>query len=242
MDIKEIIARRGDLSTFIVHLTRTFDEQDGKGNLKKIISDKVIVAKNSYGCAVKKIEERNLNVNQFPSQRVVSFTETPLEYINLLLSNIDGREINFESYGLALTKVSARKRGGNPVWYVDITPGHTWLTEPINILIGQLLDKGEFEGSNFSKLTPFIEQMGSHKEKNEIKYRKEFWWEREWRHVGDFCLPPNFIGLCPENEIGEFEALARDNAFKARFIDPKWGLEKIIAHLAGFLRDEVDVF
>ena len=66
------------------------------------------------------------------SQRVVCFTETPLEHIHLLTSDIDGRQIKFEPYGIALTKPIARSSGTNPVWYVDITPGHDWLTNPLN--------------------------------------------------------------------------------------------------------------
>jgi hypothetical protein len=63
------------------------------------------------------------------SQRVVCFSETPLEHVYSLVADIEGRQINLEPYGIALTKLVARRIGVNPVWYVDMTPaGHEWLT------------------------------------------------------------------------------------------------------------------
>lgn len=64
----------------------------------------------------------------------------------------------------------------------------------------------------------------------------EWWWEREWRHVGDLVLPPHgVIWLCPEDEI---DSLNVDQPV----IDPRWGLEQIIAHLAKFPSEDVTPF
>ncbi len=73
--------------------------------------------------------------------------------------------------------------------------------------------------------------------------RREFWWEREWRHIGNlaFTLRQPALWLCPEDEIEEFEFLIEERwhmdggqgTLGARCIDPRWGLEQIIAHLAG---------
>jgi hypothetical protein len=41
--------------------------------------------------------------------------------------------------------------------------------------------------------------------------------------------------LCPESEIGDFSG---DSPAGRRYVDPSWGLEEIIAHLAGFALDE----
>jgi hypothetical protein len=177
------------------------------------------------------------------SQKCVCFTETPLEYVNLLVEDIEGRSCQFKPYGLAITKKVGRRKGVNPVWYVDITPtpgGRDWLSNSINRLISAAIDQGSFESSDIASLAPFIEQMGSSSQRG---YRKEFWWEREWRHVGDFVIPWTLIGLCPEAEIVWFEQSlqAARSTLSIKFIDPLWSLEQIIAHLAGIRAEDVDL-
>ncbi len=180
------------------------------------------------------------------SQRVVCFTETPLEYTYLLLKEIEGRKCQFGPYGVAIPKRLGRNAGANPVWYVDISPtGIEWLSNSINALVEDAVKSNGFEKSPIARLAPFVEQMGSGQAANTgTAYRKEFWWEREWRFLGNFTLPEHILILCPESEFVEIkEAEAKDtNRFSsAQLIDPRWGLERIIAHLAGFNRDEVEL-
>lgn len=52
MDIKELLARRSDLSTFLVHLTRDYESMSARDNLKSIVSDRVIEARNPFGSAL----------------------------------------------------------------------------------------------------------------------------------------------------------------------------------------------
>lgn len=140
------------------------------------------------------------------------------------------------SYGLSFTKMAARQRGVNPVWYIDITPGHEWLMKPINEMIRAEIKRGLFLKSNLALVCPFIEQMGSGQRKDGARYRKEFWWEREWRHRGDFNFFYSDVafGLAPEGEVEEFEAYTRRlTRRKIRFLDPNWSTEKMIAHLCG---------
>jgi hypothetical protein len=243
MKIKDAIARRSDLSTFVVHLTRDFSDSIAKNNLEAIIKKRRIEARSIFGHAKQKLEKQSVLSK---SQKAVCFTETPLEYIYLLCQSIEDREIQYEPYGIAFTKKVARDCGINPVWYVDISPsGHDWLAEPINILISKALEgrnneekMESFEKSEIAKITPFVEQMGTKRG----GYRKEFWWEREWRCQGDFKLPRNVIILCPENEHDYFCKIAKEAKQEARIIDATWGLEQIIAHLAGFTREEIEIF
>jgi hypothetical protein len=67
--------------------------------------------------------------------------------------------------------------------------------------------------------------------------------------LGSFDLPPvGVIFLCPEDEIDVFvpeepgEHVGEWNRRKRRFVDPRWGLERIIAHLAGMPKDYVTPF
>ena len=162
-----------------------------------------------------------------------------MEFAHLLLSELANRDCHFQPYGVAITKRLGREKGLNPVWYLDITPGHPWLTSHVNALIDRALDNDTFEGSEIEALAPFIEQMGTHYEAGKLKYRKEFWWEREWRGTMGFTLPGRIIGLCPEDEIEYFEKTYP--GMRLRYIDPRWGLERIIAHLAGFKANQVEL-
>ena len=236
MNIQKLLARRSDLGTFLVHLTREYpDGTPAKENLKSIFNDRVIEARNPYGSATSRLGELEANTSaNLDTQKVVCFTETPLEHVRLLTEEIQGRRFKFGPYGIAITKRAARKWSVNPVWYLDITPGHDWLTKPLqNIIDGEIRAK-TFSESDIAKLTPFIEQMGTGTD-----YFKEYWWEREWRHVGDFHLNMWFIVICPEKDYDEVRA---SSLSKIPFIDPDWSLEQIIGKLAGFKSEDIDPF
>jgi len=239
-DIRTVLSRRSDLSTFVVHLTRDDNGNSAKEHLKSIVQSWKLEAKNPFGTAVKKLGEAGANTD---SQKCVCFTETPLEYLYLLVGKIKGRRHDLAPYGVAITKKLARKKGVNPVWYVDITPGHDWLTKEVNELTDSAIASGDFARSPVAKIVPFIEQMGTGQGNNGDSYRKEFWWEREWRHLGDFDLPDHVILICPDKDgtHDEFEKLAKKLGHSAKCVDPYWGLEQIIARLGGFSQEDVKV-
>lgn len=178
------------------------------------------------------------------TQQTVCFTETPLEHAWMMCRQITDRSFQFNGYGLAFTKSFARRQGANPVWYLDISQrGRDWLTGPVNRLVdaAEALatgDTGATDGSALAsadilQLTPFIEQMGPTKGS-----RKEFWWEREWRHVGRFTFDPDdiVVAFAPENQQAELQAKLRkaadDDYDGLTFVDVNWGLERIIGALA----------
>jgi hypothetical protein len=235
MDIEDLLARRSDLGTFLVHLTREYDGTSSKENLKSILNDRVIEARNPYGSAKSRLIELKADTPaNLDRQKVVCFTETPLEHIRLLTEEIQGRKFRFGPYGIAITKRVARNWGVNPIWYLDITPGHDWLANPLQNMIDAEIHANTFMGSDIAKLTPFIEQMGKG-----ASYFKEYWWEREWRYAGDFHLVMRFIVICPEQDYDE---VTNSPLPKMPFIDPDWSLEKIIGKLAGFKPEDIDPF
>ena len=187
--IEDILRRRTDLSTFLVHLTRSHENRSAKDRLKTIVKDECLRVGAPMGHAHGALADAGVSVE---SQRCVCFSETPLEHVSLLVEEIEGRECQFEPYGIAITKKQGRAEGVNPVWYGDITPGHDWLSNPINALVDEAVQYRSFEGSHLARLTPFIEPMGRGKGPKG-PYRKEFWWEREshsnrfhethWNHV-----------------------------------------------------------
>ena len=108
-------------------------------------------------------------------------------------------------------------------------------------MIQQALLAGTFDDSDIGAITPFIEQMGSGQGVSG-GYRKEFWWEREWRKVGNFQVPTTCIAFCPEQEIREFQEHVLFGQYDdVRFVDPCWSLEQTIAHLAYIRSADIDL-
>jgi hypothetical protein len=167
-----------------------------------------VKAGSPFGVAVEQLQEAGLSTD---SQRCVCFTETPLEHVSLLTAELDDRRrCKFEPYGIAITRKQGRERGVNPVWYLDMAPGHGWLTEHWKQLVGWAIDvevhTGEpFDDHPISKLAPFTDWMGVWPTTGR---KKEFWWEREWRRCGDFRLPDTaYIVICPTEDREEIEGV-----------------------------------
>jgi hypothetical protein len=241
--IEDLLHRRTDLSTFLVHFTR--DSNDGKtasqDNLLSILKKGKLKAPNTYGMAGR-LAKRFPEVAD--TQRTVCFTETPLEHAWMMCRPIADRRFRFDGYGLAFTKSFARRRGVNPVWYLDISQrGRDWLTGPVNRLVEAaeakatgkdgVTDADELAEAEILRLTPFIEQMGP-----ATDGRKEFWWEREWRHAGGFSFEPEHVvvAFAPEGQHASLQGSlteATDDWYDdLTFIDVNWGLERIVGALA----------
>ncbi|MCP3799759.1 abortive infection system antitoxin AbiGi family protein [Allokutzneria sp. A3M-2-11 16] len=237
--IESLLHRRTDLSTFVVHFTKDSGGATARQNLAAILENHTIEARTAYGM----VKDRVYAPEVVATQRAVCFTETPLEHAWMMCEEIDNRQVKFNGYGIAFTKTFARKRGVNPVWYLDITPGHDWLTGPVNQLVKDAEaaatptgapgpDTVSLLASPILRLTPFLEQMGPTQ-----GARKEFWWEREWRHVGDFVFTSRDIVVvfAPESEhdaLREEMATWPGCAAPPAVVDAKWGLERVIAALA----------
>jgi hypothetical protein len=225
--IDDLLNRRSDLSTFVVHLTKG-EGGEAKQNLMSILTGSVIRARTPMGWM------GGLPDTAKTHMKVVCFSETPLEHIYGLFAEIPGRQVQLRGYGLAFTKATARHNGANPIWYVDMSPERrgTWkIAKALDGLRDIARDwPAGFAAHPASKILPFIEPMGSWPGGS----RKEFWWEREWRHLGSFVFLPEDVALvlCPQEEIDEFEALG---PFRA--VDPSWSLERMIAKLARLSTD-----
>ncbi|MFE0462776.1 abortive infection system antitoxin AbiGi family protein [Kitasatospora sp. NPDC058965] len=238
-EIENLLHRRTDLSAFIVHFTRAHKRKTASENLQSILRAGAIEARNVFGMADKLAKKYEAVVD---TQRTVCFTETPLEHAWMMCEAIPGRAMSFNGYGLAFTRSFARRMGANPVWYIDITKGHDWLVNPVNNLVASVAeDLAQSSASEREEVaqqadilrpTPFYEQMG-----NPSGTRKEFWWEREWRHVGDFefDLSDLVVLFAPEADHDEIDEVLYDLKPKGRrpqLVDATWGLERMIAAFA----------
>jgi hypothetical protein len=243
--IEDLLHRRSDLSTFLIHLTRDSPGDDGttaRDNLLSILREGRIRARTAFGLAAGREDQLLGQV----TQKAVCFTETPLEHTWMMLKDIQGRAVHLQPYGLVITKTTARKGGCNPVWYshMALKKGE-WTDFPIasiNELIATAVGRATVDGAVDSnrlstepifKLTPFFEQMGYTPDT-----RKEFWWEREWRHIGDYHLPQArqlVAVLAPADDHEHFRAdlAGIDEQYSQRpILDPRWGLERMIAAMA----------
>ena len=228
ISIKEILGRRSDLSTFVVHLTRD-SEVTAKAALMSIAAKGLLMAKRPMGWGAEQDDPADIGRQ---SQRVVCFSETPLEYIDTLVADIAGRNIRLAPWGLVITKMTARSEGVNPVWYVDMTPGRDWqISKALNELKAHAVASG-FHTHPAAQILPFFEPMGTWPSTGG---QREFWWEREWRKRGPFHFRPEQVvsWIVPEAEQAVFTTYVKAEWpwSPVRCIDAKWSLEAIIAHL-----------
>ncbi len=220
VDVRDVLNRRTDLSTFVVHLTRAREAVTAKDALLSIIDDRRLRAGQPMGWALGHPGIR-LSEQLKLTQRVVCFSETPLEHACALFAPIANRQVKLAGYGVAFTKMTARGMGVNPVWYVEFTPGGVRpLANALNNLVEEIVRGEDVEQSSLWKVTPFIEGMGSWGEPR--RYR-ESWWEREWRHLGDLDIAPAWdksIWLCPEEDIDEDRSTRRRPAMHRPEMEP----------------------
>jgi len=247
--IEELLHRRTDLSTFVIHWTRDYEGVPARENLKTILASHNIEARNPMGVGHRTLQrlrdagalsEVDYETSK-QSQHVVCFTETPLEHAWSFVCNIGNRTYKLQPFGLAFRKKRARQMGINPIWYTDATsaPGRSedWLGREVERLVERAASSGAlFVDDPVARIAPFVEVMGTWD-----KSRKEFWWEREWRHLGDltFSLADVAVVLCRESDMNYIQrCVQRSGERVVPLIDPIWGLEHIIAKLAGVSLDE----
>lgn len=236
MTKNELLEKRGDLSQFLIHLTRTGDlklakdiyslprdqvvQIGAKASLEAIIKTRRIEARSAFGYFTYKVpmvryDGRKLNPNSLVKRdwlRAACFTETPLDHIYLQTQKIYGRQLHFEPFGLAFKEQVVRGANGNPVLYVQTT----------NQNIRNALDAVAVSplAHQFKPMMPLFDGFGPPWFQRpggptDIDFR----WEREWRVVGDFSFSESEIafGLCASNDIPYFEQLLGG---QVPFVDP----------------------
>lgn len=232
VEIGDLLNRRTDLSTFLVHLTKG---DDPKASLMSILADRQINAVSPMGWAAK--EATSLGPDAERTQKVVCFSEAPLDQMYAMCANIARRQVKLKPYGLAFTKMVARRNDVNPVWYFHMTAGQfsPTATALSALRADAVKDEKTFVAHPAAKLFPFCEWMGTASSGTQ----HEFWWEREWRHVGHYTFTDASIALVlsPEADHADFEAL-----HPGKCIDPEWSLERMIAKLVGLSADDVTPF
>ena len=214
---QQILAQRGDLSPFLIHLTRNgiFKSDptqtigstlNAKQSLETILVSSRIRAKSALGYFNYKVPWKGRNTNSQVQRSwlyACCFTETPLKDVSIQFQSIQGRQCHFQPYGLAFFEETVRSRGGNPVLYIETRNRGMRLTFDQMAIAPNCID--------FKGIMPFVEGFGDPwftYTPPEIDFR----WEREWRCAGDFDFQHREVafGICPENEIAYFEGLTNN--------------------------------
>jgi hypothetical protein len=223
LSLEEFLDRKRDYSPFLVHLTKDGVDVLGdpcvsaKDVLDKILSEKTLKAYNHFCLFSPNLNETkddNLQ-NKF---KVVCFTETPIDQIDVLLAEVTGRVFKPKPYGLVFQKEYVRREGGNPIFYTTKEIARPLWQSYWPLCNGSIQQSSE-------ELCKLLALVSVCEEGN------DWHWEREWRIVGDlkFSLTGIYCGLCPENDISYFERHYKP----VKFISPNWGINKILDRLVG---------
>lgn len=234
--IDDILNFRSDISPFLVHLTKKTEKNTASEILKLILQEQKLQASSNpvsdarFGILTSNWVEDKLKRNF----GAICFTETPLNEIHCLLE-IEYRNVNLEPYGLVFIKENLQATGVSPVFYINNYP------DDKNAVMQKLCD-ALIDNEEAAKILPLFANTGIKLTSpySQIKQTEkvDFMWEREWRYPAVYnnlvikdC--DVFIGLCPHEEIDEFE-LRSSQIFgkKIGFIDPKrnmkWYATKLI--------------
>ena len=229
-EIEDILLFRGDLSPFLVHLTRSHGGLSARTRLRRIFDTRRLVPGNSlvsdarFGGFTNELDDDEKK-RLFSA---VCFTETPLSEIHCMLE-IERRRVDLEPYGLVFLKHRLRRKRVSPVIYINNEDGRG--DEAVQALF-------ELRGNPAaSRLLPLVSVFGLKVWAPGAVARSEgeidFLWEREWRRpavLGDLAFNNRdiFCGLCPHADIDAFE----DEYAPLRFIDPtrnmKWYAQALI--------------
>lgn len=243
---------RGDLSNFLVHLTKNGSYEDyqpfapspggyrfsnstildAEDSLRKILANKpgpTILARAPFGHFKFNVDVGYQKRGGIPLDWIksVCFSETPLrELKSFYTATQDPKN--------TVSKLNKYQKFGLAFHneLVRSKNGHPiFYFDSRRADIISALNSMVITGSlsTWKPLLPLFEQYGPKlhsADKSEIDFR----WEREWRVTGDFKfnLTEVAFGLCPENKISDFQTLA-GKAFP--FIDPDWPSEQLQANL-----------
>ncbi len=230
---------RDDLSRFLVHLSRDYDDESARENLINILKEKTIEARNAHCLVMHKINNlgfSNLLKGKF---RTVCFTETPLTQIKQITQDIEDRKIHLKPYGLIFWKDDLFEKGSSPAVYINAkgTSISSFLLDEFGSIFKNVKT---FKGLKKQERDHYINIVHYYSLINVVKDKHDFLWEREWRHHGDFKFDyEDIVAIIAKNPSG-FEKLCKKKLNKKQyefierilFINPEWTYEELLEKLA----------
>lgn len=235
-DIGGVIERRGDISPYLVHLTK--DSTDGNlgagAVLESIIQERQLWPGRTEVSAVK-YGGYTANMDMGERRRffgAICFTETPLNQLQAMIQ-IQGTGIRLSKYGLVFSKVALARKNVQPVYYLNNElADKDMVAETLFDLIRTAPDIAD-------DVLPLFEVFGQKIRGPHMSSRPsghvDFRWEREWRRPAKYehlLLERKDIlmGLCPDTECRDFANLANESLGVSGddvidFIDPLQSIE-----------------
>lgn len=203
--------------------------------LKKILRSKCLKCGNTLASSAR-YGIKTIGMSDDDQRRYFSaicFTETPIGEIHCLL-DIANRQVNLEPYGLVFLKERLIERYDvSPVMYFNN------LKRQADENIKALCTLISSHPKQAEKILPLVSTFGLMVTSPGAAQRQksmDFYWEREWRQpssYGDlrFRKMDVFIGLCPDDEVREFERLYPDVGFIDPRLNTKWYATKLTESL-----------
>ena len=223
--IEEVRTLRGDLSSYLIHLTRNQDRPDDSGNLRyysaKSVLEQILTSNMLRGLKpVGQFSHHWYKMVKPVDLMAVCLTETPIEHIHLFVG-IQGRALNFDSYGLVFDKIELARAPihAAPVLYFSQPESRDFHF----VDAFSKLERSHY--GDFKDILYLFDRFGKDARGSDYDWR----WEREWRIKGQMNNVGKFVkfGLCPENEIGHFES----KYAPIKFVDPFFNPGQIRAKL-----------
>ena len=211
---EEFLDKKRDFSPLLVHLTRENGPCSAKDVLNVILDEKTLRAFSYKYCLFgPNLESQSSSLQD--KFKVVCFTETPIDQIDILTTPLQGRKFKLEPYGLVFDKKYISEHSGNPVFYTTKE-----IAKPLwELYWSQCSGAIDQPSDEIRKLLALVTLCDE---------SCDWHWEREWRIVGNlkFDLNDIYCGLCPERDISNFE-----DRYPVIFIDPCWGINKTLDKL-----------
>lgn len=219
----EVTEHREDVSRFMVHLTRN-DVGEWKGgagntarqNFLDIYHERTILAAKAH-C----MHARKMTPSQRKKCRVACFTAMPLTAIKHVAKPIPGRQIELEPYGFVFKRDFIIENGGQEVSYVNSYRGNNAVRDSYDRAFA-IAANNNFTGRLWQQL-PFVSAMHE---------RYDFFWEHEWRVLGNVEFHYNDLVcvILPEEGNGPLKFGLDQKGIS--WISPEWGLERIVEELS----------
>jgi len=242
----KIARNREDISRFLVHLTRDYEDNPSKNNLINILREKTIFARNAHCLVMHKIKQMGFSNVLKKKFNTVCFTETPLTQIKQLVSEIEGRKIRLKPYGLIFWKDDLFEKGSSPAVYINAkgtSIDRFLLDEFDNIFkdVKTLNMLRKLEEEHSGNIVHYYSLI------NIVKDRHDFMWEREWRHHGDFKFKYKdivaIIAEFPERFEKDCKRLLSSRSYsyikRLPIITPDWTYEELIEEFAITIWDKL---
>jgi hypothetical protein len=227
---------RDDISKFLIHLTRDYENSMAVDNLVNILYYKVIEARNPHCLFIHKLTGFTPVLRQkFNS---VCLTETPLNQIRNLTIDVSTRKVKLKPYGLVFWKDELLRSGANPAVYINAsgTGLRDYLLDQFNIQFKDIYRWRDLrEANDYSKeIIQYFSLI------NIVNEKHDFMWEREWRHPGNLSFSYNELVAIIAEDPKIFERSCRARFNKAEFekllgipmISPYWNYEEIVEELS----------